>query len=240
MSEAHLLHSRLCSQRTSPSSLPLPNGISGPLTPQSRDSHQLFKTQILNISSNDRATELKPLPKMDYHLLYLLINLVRPYLSTRDLQPYDYLTEARKWYFIGHSKSQEAIIELLATYTHAQILDLQFNELVQILDNQPTANLQPSFSGFPPIEPLSMYQKLATLELARRRNNELSSHLLNVQRKAKVRDHATAWLSSLKWKSLQDGMPGLVEMGKQIHVWKIGKRGYVSYFRFLFFGFFIV
>jgi len=100
------------------------------------------------------------------------------------------------------------------------MLDAQFNELAQLLNNNPdhTSPINPKTTEIP--------THLATIELARRLNNEdLRHHLLALDQRAKARDYATAWLSSLKWKFLQTEMPGLVAMGKQIHAYRMGKSG---------------
>jgi len=220
MSYEYLRHSRRPSQRIPPPKEP--NTIDTILDLQTRTSHQLFKTQILNsIPPESLTTDLEPLPTLDYHLLYLLIKLARPYLNRRDLKRYDYLAEARKYYFIGQSKFQDAYVELLAASTHGKMLDAQFNELAQSLNtnqDHTTSPSNPQITNIP--------TRLATIELARRLNNEdLRHHLLALDQRAKARDYATAWLSSLKWKFLQTEMPGLVAMGKQIHAYRMGKSG---------------
>ena len=223
MSQLYLRHSRRPSQRVPLP--PLPNSIDAILAPQTRTSHQLFKTQVLNNITGPRKNDPEPLPDLDYHLLYILINLSRPYLSTRDLKRYDYLAEARKWYFIGLSKFQDAFAQLQAANTYGKMLEEQFNSLSRELNlfvANDTSSLSPS-EKTARIQTLSA--QLATIEITRRNNNEtLRHHLLTVEKKAKSRDYATAWLSSLKWKFLQTEMPGLVDLGKQIYAYQSGER----------------
>lgn len=231
MSYNYLRYSRLPSQRMVPPSLP--GSIDALLDPRSRDSHQLFKTQVLNNSQAGNAIDNEPLPSLDYHLLHLLINLTRPCLNGRDLKRYDYLAEGRRWYFIGLSKFQDAFMELQAASTHGKILAARFDELAQKLRGSissaknPSALASNSASALDHEQYINKLQcEMATIELARRRNNEdLRQILLLVERRAKARDKATAWFSSLKWKFLQTEVPALVDMVKQIYAYHMGKQG---------------
>ena len=224
MSYLYLRYSRLQSQRVPPD--PIPGSIDALL---SRDnlSNELLKLQILNNDPKGVAVDYEPLPFLDYHLLYTLISLARPYLDGRDIKRFDYLIQARRWYFTGHVKSQAAFIELQSASAYEEILAARSDKVAQALQQGRSSSANDACPTPDCKQQLDKSEReLADIETARRKNNEdLRRLLLVVENRAKARDHATTWLSSLKWKFLQTEVPTLVNIAKQIHAQRMAKQG---------------
>ncbi|KAL6717371.1 hypothetical protein ACLMJK_005286 [Lecanora helva] len=225
MSYTYLFNSRLPYQRMPPS--PAPGSMDALLESRSRESVQLLKTQIAINSPHEVTRDCEPLPELDYHMLYVLINVLRPYLSKRDLKRFDYVAQTRKWYFVGLAKFQEAYRELEDANAYAKILDKQFDELAQEYSKTISSSPNESTSPDPDIEQhvITLNRKMATIELARRKNNQDLQRLLSVvDRRTKARDHSTAFFSDLKRKFSQREVPALMEMGKHFYAHQERKK----------------
>ncbi|KAL2055812.1 hypothetical protein ABVK25_004056 [Lepraria finkii] len=85
----------------------------------------MFETSIPLQTSDDEgnATQIEPLPNLDYHLLYTLIQLARPYLFKRDLKRFEYLAGARKLYYQCHYKFPSAFRTLQDLSSQSDVLD---------------------------------------------------------------------------------------------------------------------
>lgn len=71
--------------------------------------------------------------------------------------------------------------------------------------------------------------ELQRIDTARRKNNEELRQLLkDAGEKAKKRDQATTWLSSLKWKFQNTEIPPLVRYAHELHDHLKGKTGKLS------------
>lgn len=165
----------------------------------------------LTIAEQAHTTE-EPLPHIDYNLLFLLIRLVHAQLDNHGKKRYDYLIEARRYYYIGHAKFQEAFRELQDANAYGIILQKQAEQIDPIqatgAENKTTTTAAP---------------QITPLERARRANNEELRHLLlTVRHCAQARDHATSWLSSLKWEFLQVEMPPLIRYAEDLHAHFVG------------------
>lgn len=209
------------------------DSISSFLNPYTRIAQQLFQTQILNNAQPSTArntagfVDIEPLPKFHYHLLYMLIKLARPHLEKRDFKRYDYLADARKTYYLGHSKFQVAYGELQDAAAYNKTLNALFDKLAAkatALD-QTEAFEDAASESKNESERLALQAEMASVEINRRKNHEvLRQLLLEVDMRAKARDNATRWFSSLKWKFLQTEIPVLVDIAKQAYAYEHGKQ----------------
>lgn len=161
--------------------------------------------------------DIEPLPEIDYHLLFTLISLARPYLNKRDLKRYDYLADARRTYYLGHEKFQRAFTELQVAAAYSEQLEQRYDALgiiASVLVGEPTAAKE------------KRKRELADIETKRMENNEELRQCLNkLEERRKARDDATTWFSKLKYDFLQGEIPALVEITRQVYAWEQKKGG---------------
>lgn len=176
---------------------------------------QIFQTAIM-VSTYPSNSSIEPLPHLDYYLINQLIALARPHLSKRDLKRMDYVADARRSFYQGHHKFQDAHRALLDAHACAEILDGRFEELRRQLADA-LAN-----DG---IGAATIRRQLCALEIQRRSNNEdMRVHLEKLRAKAERRQHTAVWFSNLKYVFLRDEMPWLTALGKQSYDWAMGLR----------------
>lgn len=198
---------------TTPGTLTFMNSI---LDHRSPITDQIFQTAIM-VSTYPSNSNIEPLPLLDYYLINHLIALARPHLSKRDLKRMDYMADARRSFYQGHHKFQDAYRALLDAHACAEILDSNFEELSRQLADTILAN---EGNGAATIR-----RKLCALEIQRRSNNEdLRIRLENLRAKTERRQHTAVWFSNLKYVFLRDEMPWLTGLGKRNYEWAMGHR----------------
>lgn len=108
--------------------------------------------------------------------------------------------------------------ELQDANAYGIILDAQFEEL-----GRRCCSLVEGADARAKVE---LSSQMAGIDYARRANNEDLRHLLlAVRERARARDYATSWLSSLKWKFLQMEMSPLVAYADELYAHVMGKSG---------------
>ncbi|KAL2046913.1 hypothetical protein N7G274_000931 [Stereocaulon virgatum] len=201
-----------------------PSTISHFLDLASPFSNSLFQTSILLQTineTNNTTTHIEPLPHLDYNLLYTLIHLARPHLSKRDLKRFDYLADARKFYYQCHHKFQAAFRTLLDLSSQSEQLDARHASLTQnlkLIQSQPPADRQINAAT----TLTSTLHHLSLLRLTNERQTRTA--LADLETRRERLERACMWFSSLKWKYLHTDIGALVEIGKQIYAAGNGKR----------------
>ncbi|KAM0801492.1 hypothetical protein BDR22DRAFT_174462 [Usnea florida] len=173
----------------------------------------IFKMAI-NLSTDPASSAIEPLPHLDYYLINQLISLARPHLTKHDLKRMEYLADARRSFYVGHAKFQEAYRNLQDADACGDILDNKFEELKRELAD---ALAKESSDA---ADVARIRKQLHATELQRRTNNEsMRTRLETLQTRAKARQDTTAWFSNLKVVFLKDELPGLVALGKKSYEW---------------------
>ncbi|KAK3173072.1 hypothetical protein OEA41_006401 [Lepraria neglecta] len=179
----------------------------------------MFETSILLQTSDKEGntTQIEPLPNLDYHLLYTLIQLARPYLPKRDLKRFDYLADARKLYYQCHYKFQSAFRALQDLSSQSDMLDTRHASLTHS-QNLPLTDGQNTAAP-------TLTEELHILTVRRRTNEqETRAALAEVKKRKEGMERACGWFSSLKWRFLNTEVGVLVEVGKQVYAYKNGNR----------------
>ena len=143
------------------------------------------------------GSEVEPPPVIDYHLLSILLNLCRPNLTIRELKRFDYLADARGFYYRAHHDFEYHYRGLQDVYTCGLILDDEKKKLELLGESK--AN------------------ELEWNHVARMKNLEEKEECLgNVEERRKNRERCTAWFSNMKRECLKTDMPRLVYVGKHV------------------------
>ena len=176
---------------------------------------QVFRIAIM-VSTYPSNMTIEPLPHLDYYLINQLIALARPHLTKRDLKRMDYVADARRSFYQGHHKFQDAHRALIDAHACAEILDGRFEDLRrQFTDTLANEGIRAA----------TLRRQLCALEIQRRSNNEdLRICLEQLRAKTERRQHTAAWFSNLKYVFLRDEMPWLTALGKQCYDRAMGQQ----------------
>ncbi|CAF9936581.1 hypothetical protein IMSHALPRED_010819 [Imshaugia aleurites] len=188
------------------------------LDQRSPSTDRVFQTSIA-LSTSPSTTAIEPLPHLNYFLINQLIRLARPLLQKRRLKRFDYVADARKQFYTGHFKFLLAYRDLLDASACAALLDREAETLSRLL-----ADALADARDKVPVA--STRERLRTVEMQRRRNNEdMRVRLARLDAKAKRRRYAAAWYSDLKVVFLRDEVPWLIAVGRQRHEEAVARRG---------------
>ena len=185
-------------------SRPEPGSILALLEANGSDARHLANTAIglaqqesLFAADPVYGPEVEPPPMIDYHLLSILLSLCRPNLTIREMKRFDYLVDARGFYYRAHHDFEYHYRGLQDVYTCGLILDEEKKKL--------------ELSGTSKVEELDWNHT------ARMKNLEEKEKSLNgLEKRRKNRERCTAWFSSMKRDFLKTDMPRLVYVGKHV------------------------
>lgn len=143
---------------------------------------------------------IEPLPHVDYHLIYVLLNLCYGgKMNKREVKRYDYLIDARKHYYRSHYLFMLAFSNLQDAHAYG----LQ-------LDHEKT-KLEESGSG--------TAEDLETIATAMQSNYmDLNYCLGELVERRRRRLHVTTWFSSMKYDFIRSEMSRLTFVGKQAYL----------------------
>lgn len=145
----------------------------------------------------ESGTDVEPLPLIDYHLLFILLNYCRPNLTSRELKRFDYLADARGFYYRAHFDFEYYYRGLQDVYTRGIILGMEKQKL--------------ELSG------ASNSRELEWNQAARIENlQEQEKALEDLETRRKNREQCTAWFSHMKVEFLKSEMPRLIYVGKHL------------------------
>lgn len=152
---------------------------------------------VLAHEDADALTSVEPLPHIDYHLVHALIN-VACQVDKRAVKPFDYLIDARKYYYNSHSSFHTAFVRFQDTRAYGQLLEREKTKLAK--------------SGS------TAAKELESNEIALRKNyRALYLCLQEVYACQKSRAQATARFSEMKYFFLSTQMPRLIYIGKKVY-----------------------
>ncbi len=142
--------------------------------------------------------DIEPLPHLDYSLIHSLIKLAHHALDKHDLKRYDYLTQARRYYYQAHFKFQQAYRGLADAQAYERILNAEKKGLVAYGEEK---------GG-----------QWGENERQKERNREdVRKRLEEVEAAKKVRDGVTLYLSKAKRAFLESDVYRLVYVCKHMH-----------------------
>ena len=185
-------------------SRPEPGSILALLEANGSDARHLANTAIglaqresLFAANALYGPEVEPLPVIDYHLLSILLHLCRPNLTMRELKRFDYLADARGFYYRAHHDFEYIYRGLQDVYACGIILDKEKQKL-ELLG-------------------AAKAKELDWNQTARIRNLEEKEQVLqNLEERRKSRERCTAWFSNMKLDFLKIDMPRLLYVGKHV------------------------
>lgn len=156
------------------------------------------------------AADIEPPPLFDYHKIHVMIGIGRPFLSKHDIKRWDYLADARRKYFQIHQNFYKAFHDLQDAQAYQRIMVTRKGELEkQIVQGEyrGTANAV-----------IDKYRRDLEDVVWNLTKNRLEMPLLGMalSKRAKMRDRAAAWLSSMKMYLLQDDLPALMKLVRQL------------------------
>lgn len=191
---------RLSSAFESP---PIPGSLPALLDNLGVESHLAQLAIILGRDGLPSAPEvnradIEPLPYLDYHLVFILLCIYRSANNKREIKRYDYLIEARKYYYRAHYHVMVAFHRLQDAYSYSQQLEREKMKLKR--------------SGF------SKLGDLKTIEATIQRNYiDVAFRLHEVDEHRKRRIEITNSFSTMKHDFLESEMPRLNYIGKQAY-----------------------
>lgn len=153
--------------------------------------------------------DIEPLPHIDYHLVYTLIALAGQ-RDKRQLKPFDYLIDARKWYYSSHSYFRAAFVCHQDTRAYGQLLEEKIMALSRL----------GSAAG----------KELEINQIALQRNYRALARCLNeVESRLKRREQITTWFSNMKYCFLETQMPRLIYIGKKAYLRAMQIKGKINF-----------
>lgn len=139
--------------------------------------------------------DAEPLPQLDYHLVYNLINLRHGKTDRRELKRYDYLTQSRRFYYNAYYNFQTAYWALQDAYSHRVLLDREKINLEKVS--------------------VSKQKKLCHNKNSIQKNDcDLLHCLWHVNDRKQRLERAAVSLGEMKRDFVQSEMPLLIESGK--------------------------
>ncbi|MCJ1227286.1 hypothetical protein MMC12_003941 [Toensbergia leucococca] len=160
--------------------------------------------------------DMEPLPTLDYHLIHTLIAFSRAILPPRDLKLLDYLADARKYYYIVHSKFHTAYNALADAHAYGVILDNQNVALNNTTTTTTTTtnNTINNNNNNAPTPEKAAEKRTQNAEARVKNDADLQRLLAAVQDWARRRDQVSVWFSSAKCVFVETQMPRLVHIAK--------------------------
>ncbi|KAI9874483.1 MAG: hypothetical protein M1830_009693 [Pleopsidium flavum] len=142
--------------------------------------------------------DIEPAPHINYSLIHSLIKLAHHSLDKHDLKRYDYLTQARKYYYQAHFKFQQTYRGLADAQAYESILNAEKKEMVAYGEDK--------------------VGQWAEIEWQKQRNREdLRRSLEEVEAAKKVRDLVTMHLSKAKRAFVESDVNRLVYVCQHLH-----------------------
>lgn len=189
-----------------------PDTVAAQLHPNLITSHYLLQQSITfalppasTDNTSDRDTE--PLPHLDYCLLNTLISATRSHLDKHTLKRFDYLADARKKYYVAHTKVYAAHRVLLDSHTYHEMLEKDWVRLTGLAKEQGKGDMGPG-----------LVRDMCYNELLKRKNMvAMADALLDFKKTSAARKAVAMEFGNMKWIFYTKDMPDLVNLGKRIY-----------------------
>ncbi len=143
-------------------------------------------------------SDVEPPPCIDYHLIYAIINVCRSSFDKREVKCFDYLIDARKFYYKSHLFFQTAFHGLQDVQAYGVVLE------------QERARLEQSGS--------ECAKELEKNKIATRKNNDdLFCAYMEVIKRRESIDRVAVWFRDAKRVFLREELPKLIFLGKHVY-----------------------